>query len=309
MKSLVVLLVVAFAVGASAQCKCESMKWATCDGTPCECFLLVGNGEKQPLNCSALIPKCFLMKAEMYRARKGLSRAIGGKPVETAFMDNDGIYDPECESNGLFKAKQCNGTEECWCVNSAGVRRTDKGDKNLKCEELVETHWVRLELKHKETTADVDPAQLKSAIADAIQQRYQLDKKFVSDIQYDKNARLIVVDVKKDIGDRKEDLSRMAYYMEKDVKVLPLFKEEVKFEPSVAGQKLQFENILVYYVDEKAPTFTMQRLTGGVIAVIVVVILAVVAGLVVLYLARRRERAKYEKTQVRELDEIQQSLS
>lgn len=86
-----------------------------------------------------VIPKCFLMKAEMYRARKGLNTRTGGKPVETAFVDNDGIYDPECENNGKFKAKQCNNTEECWCVNSAGVRRTDKGDKNLKCDKLVET--------------------------------------------------------------------------------------------------------------------------------------------------------------------------
>lgn len=42
------------------------------------------------------------------------------------------------------------------------------------------------------------------------------------------------------------------------------------------------ENILVYYVDETAPTFTMKALTGGVIAVIVVVSLIVIAGLVVL---------------------------
>lgn len=41
------------------------------------------------------------------------------------------------------------------------------------------------------------------------------------------------------------------------------------------------ENILVYYVDEKAPTFTMQKLTGGIIAVIVVVSLIVLAGLLV----------------------------
>ena len=87
-----------------------------------------------------MIPKCYLMKAESYRARKNLTtRTLGGKPVESAFVDNDGIYDPECQSDGTFKAKQCNNTEECWCVNSAGVRRTDKGDKDLKCEKLVET--------------------------------------------------------------------------------------------------------------------------------------------------------------------------
>lgn len=158
------------------------MKWATCDGTPCKCYVLVGDNDKQFLNCTkckwttfaaikaapsasrssplcvlfasflispsslflflliSVIPKCFLMKAEMYRAKKGMDTRSGGKPVESAFVDNDGIYDPVCENDGRFKAKQCNNTEECWCVNSAGVRRTDKGDKaDIKCEKLVET--------------------------------------------------------------------------------------------------------------------------------------------------------------------------
>lgn len=125
-----------------------------------------------------------------------------------------------------------------------------------------------------------------------------------------------MVDVKKEKGERKSDLTQMAYYMEKDVrqsvfqlntqwldglkrvplthrcpfcvifsmqvKVLPLFNEQAKFEPTVDGQKLEMENILVYYVDEVPPTFTMKALTGGIIAVIVVVVLAVVAGLLIL---------------------------
>lgn len=66
------------------------------------------------------------------------------------------------------------------------------------------------------------------------------------------------------------------------VKILPLFKSQEKFAPVVGGQKLEMENILVYYVDEEAPTFTMQNLSGGIIAVIVVVVLAVVIGLLVL---------------------------
>ena len=84
-----------------------------------------------------MIPKCFLMKTQMQRVRMAKNtRTIGSKP---AFVDNDLMYDPDCEADGKFKARQCNGTEECWCVNSAGVRRTDKADKNLKCDELVET--------------------------------------------------------------------------------------------------------------------------------------------------------------------------
>ncbi|XP_076748079.1 tumor-associated calcium signal transducer 2-like [Maylandia zebra] len=90
---------------------------------------------------------------------------------------------------------------------------------------------------------------------------------------------MIVVDVTKPKGERISDLSRMAYYMEKDVKVLPLFTEQKNFTASVDGQTLMMEKIIVYYVDEEPPTMTMKHLTGGIIAVIVVVVLAVIAGL------------------------------
>ncbi|XP_031732019.1 epithelial cell adhesion molecule [Anarrhichthys ocellatus] len=304
MKMWIALVLVAFATGASAQCSCETMKWATCDGTPCTCTLLIGDSITQTLKCDALIPKCFLMKAEMYRAKKGLStRTIGGKPVETAFVDNDGIYDPDCEADGKFRAKQCNNTEECWCVNSAGVRRTDKEGKTLECPKLVETYWVRLQLKHKPSTTPVKAENLKAAIADAINKRYNnFNKELVEKVEYDADSRTIVVDVKKAKGERMTDLTQMAYYMEKDVKVLPLFKNQDEFMPNVDGQKLEMENILVYYVDEENPTFTMKHLSGGIIAVIVVVVLAVIAGLLVLFFARRRQNQRYSKTQQRELD-------
>ena len=71
-----------------------------------------------------------------------------------------------------------------------------------------------------------------------------------------------------------------------------MFQDQAKFEPAVDGQKLEMEDILVYYVDEEAPTFTMKRLTGGIIAVIVVVVLAVVAGLLVLVSRRYAQKWK-----------------
>ncbi|XP_041644777.1 epithelial cell adhesion molecule [Cheilinus undulatus] len=301
MKMWIALVLATLAVGASAQCSCSSMKYATCDGTPCTCTLLVGKNMKETLNCDALIPKCFLMKNEMFRA--SIAGRFGGKPVETAFVDNDGLYDPECENDGKFKAKQCNKTEECWCVNSAGVRRTDKGDKNLKCDKLVETYWVRLQLRHKPVDGEVDASKMKDAIKDAINKRYSnFNKDMIENVEYDKDSRMIVVDVKKPKGERKSDLANMAYYMEKDVKDLPLFKDGVKFEPMVGNKKLEMKDILVYYVDEEAPTFTMKNLSGGIIAVIVVVVLAVVIGLLILFFYRRREQQRYSKTHQREMD-------
>lgn len=301
MKVLVALFV-AVLVEVAASCSCNNMKWAICDGDPCQCTLQFSRDVNQPLDCTKLIPKCFLMKAEMYRAKNNQStRSIGGKPVESAFVDNDGIYDPVCENNGKFKAVQCNNTEVCWCVNSAGVRRSDKGDKNIKCEP-VETYWVRLQLKHKEMTAPTEVAKWKTGIENALLERYKLDKKFVSDVQYDKDGRLLVVDVKKPMGSADPDLSLMTYYMEKDVKVLPLFQNTQPFEVSVEGSKVSMENILVYYVDEKAPTFTMQKVTGGIIAVIVVVSLIVIAGLLVIFFIARRQKAQYSKAQAREME-------
>lgn len=74
------------------------------------------------------------MKAEVTGLKSGRSQ----RPAE-AYVDNDGIYDPECDAKGNFKPKQCNGTKTCWCVNSAGVRRTDKSDQNITCQDVVRT--------------------------------------------------------------------------------------------------------------------------------------------------------------------------
>ncbi|XP_034041236.1 epithelial cell adhesion molecule [Thalassophryne amazonica] len=301
---IIVVLAALVAVASSQSCSCRTMKWATCEPDPCVCTLLLGNNEKQVLNCDKMVPKCFLMKAEMFRLKKG-QRAVG-KPVEHAFVDNDGIYDPDCESDGTFKAKQCNGTDTCWCVNSAGVRRTDKGDANLKCEKLVYTHWLRFQMKHKELPKAIDQSKLKDAIANAISERYDnFNKSLVENVEYDPDGRVIVVDVKKEIGDRTTDLTHMAYYLEKDIKDLPLFKDQAKFEPAVNGQNLAMEDVLVYYVDEEPPTFTMKALTGGIIAVIVVVVLLVVVGLLLLFFLNRRQnmqQKQYAKAEPREME-------
>lgn len=304
MKLLIALALVSFAVGVFS-CDCPNSKWARCEESPCRCTLLFNDAVKQDVDCSKLLPKCFLMKAQMQLARMGKdTRTIGGKPVETAFVDNDGVYDPDCEADGKFKAKQCNGTEECWCVNSAGVRRTDKGDKNMKCDEVVETYWLRIQMVHKALSKAPTTDEVKTAMENAMLARYKLDKSFVKEVQYDPEGRMVVVDVKKDIGNRKDDLTRVGWYMEKDIKELPQFNNPDKFEPMVGGQKMEMEKVLVFYVDEKDPEFTMKHLTGGIIAVIVVVILAVIAGLLVLFLMRRREQQRYSKAQGREMDNM-----
>lgn len=59
----------------------------------------------------------------------------------------------------------------------------------------------------------------------------------------------------------------------------------------VNGEQLDLDpgQTLIYYVDEKAPEFSMQGLTAGIIAVIVVVALAIIAGIVVLVISTRKK--------------------
>uniref|UniRef100_A0A8C7Y9D5 Epithelial cell adhesion molecule n=1 Tax=Oryzias sinensis TaxID=183150 RepID=A0A8C7Y9D5_9TELE len=262
------------------RCKCENMKWASCTGPPCQCTIPLTRDVDQPIDCSKLVPKCFLMKVEMLRRSKGQDTRTVGKPEE-GFVDNDGIYDPECESDGKFKAKQCNNTEECWCVNSAGVRRTEKEGPNINCDKLVETFWIRLILEHAPL-----------ALADAIQARYKFDKSLVKEVEYDADAKKIQVDIKKLMNDTNIKLADMAYYMERGK--TPLSEDQNKFAPMVGGQKLNFTNILVYYVDVEPPTFKMNRLAGGVIAAIVVVLLIVAAGLLLLVSSWPRPQSRWK---------------
>lgn len=63
-----------------------------------------------------------------------------------------------------------------------------------------------------------------------------------------------------------------------------MFQSSKKMDLRVNGEQLDLDpgQTLIFYVDEKAPEFSMQGLTAGIIAVIVVVALAIIAGVVVL---------------------------
>lgn len=61
-----------------------------------------------------------------------------------------------------------------------------------------------------------------------------------------------------------------------------LFNDQMKFEPVVEGETLDIESIVVYYVDEKEKTSSMQTLTLSLLTVTGVFILAACAGLLIL---------------------------
>ncbi|PNI48063.1 LOW QUALITY PROTEIN: EPCAM isoform 2 [Pan troglodytes] len=291
---------------AARECVCENYKLAVnCfvnNNHQCQCTSI---GAQNTVICSKLAAKCLVMKAEMNGSKLG-RRA---KP-EGALQNNDGLYDPDCDESGLFKAKQCNGTSTCWCVNTAGVRRTDK-DTEITCSERVRTYWIIIELKHKAREKPYDGKSLRTALQKEITTRYQLDPKFITNILYENNV--ITIDLVQNSSQKTQndvDIADVAYYFEKDVKGESLFHSK-KMDLTVNGEQLDLDpgQTLIYYVDEKAPEFSMQGLKAGVIAVIVVVVIAVVAGIVVLVFSRKKRMAKYEKAEIKEMGEMHRELN
>ncbi|KYO41214.1 epithelial cell adhesion molecule [Alligator mississippiensis] len=282
-------------------CECKTNKRVVncvLQGEECKCLSF---GSNVSVSCNTLTSKCLLMKAEM----AGMKHGRRDRPKH-AFVDNDGIYDPDCEENGIFKARQCDNSS-CWCVNTAGVRRTEKGDKDFKCTELVRTHWIIIETEHG-SRGDVDVYSLERALRDLLKTRYMLDEKYIDYIEYKKP--LVIIELKQNASQkstRDVDIADVAYYFEKDVKDDTLFHGE-KLSLSVNAEPLVFEKTLIYYVDEKPPEFSMKHLTNGVIAVIVVVVLAIVAGIIVLIVTNRR-RGKYEKHEIKEMNEMHRELN
>ncbi|NXA37815.1 EPCAM protein, partial [Eudromia elegans] len=247
-------------------------------GSSCQCQSI---GSGVTVKCDTLTSKCLLMKAEMTSSKSGRFN----KPKD-AFQDTDGLYDPECENNGMFKAKQCNGTS-CWCVNTAGVRRTDKHDTDLKCNQLVRTMRIIIEMKHGERKAPLSTESLRKALVETITSRYLLDGRYIGDVVYENPY--ITVDLHQNSSSKISgdvDIADVAYYIEKDAKGDSIFHND-RLNISVDNEVLKFEKTVVYYVDEIAPEFSMKSLTPGVIAVIVVVVLAIVAGIAVLVSSKK----------------------
>ncbi|XP_059104502.1 epithelial cell adhesion molecule [Peromyscus eremicus] len=301
------LAVVAATLAAAQQgCVCENYKLATgCflnEKNECQC---TSYGSQHTVVCSKLASKCLVMKAEMSHSKSGRRQKPDG-----AIQDNDGLYDPECDQQGLFKAKQCNGTTTCWCVNSAGVRRTDK-DTEITCSERVRTYWIAIQLKHKERESPYSLQSLRTALQETFTSRYKLNPAFIKNVLYENN--IITIDLMQNSSQKTQDdvdIADVAYYFEKDVKGESLFHSS-KMDLTVNGEQLELDpgQTIIYYVDEKPPEFSMQGLTAGIIAVIVVVALAIIAGVVVLVISTRKKSTKYEKAEIKEMGEIHRELN
>ncbi|XP_066125172.1 tumor-associated calcium signal transducer 2 [Saccopteryx bilineata] len=307
---LLLLLLAAATRQAASQgnCTCPTNKMTVCSrdgpGGRCQCRAL-GSGVE--VDCSTLTSKCLLLKARMTATKSGRKLV---RPSEHALVDNDGLYDPDCDREGRFKARQCNQTAECWCVNSVGVRRTDKGDRSLRCGELVRTHHILIDLRHRPAARAFNHSDLDAELRRLFLERYRLPPRFVEAVHYERPT--IQIELRQDAAQKAPgdvDIADAAYYFERDVKGESLFLGRSGLDVNVRGEPLQVERTLIYYLDEKPPEFSMKRLTGGLIAVIVVVVLALVAGVTVLVITNRRRSGKYRKVEIKELGELRKAPS
>ncbi|RLW05645.1 hypothetical protein DV515_00004688 [Chloebia gouldiae] len=291
-------LILAVASPAHDSCTCATNKWAVCaeDGPGnCTCRL---PGSDHPVDCSTLTPKCFLMKAEMIPLQeKRLWRPPHG------VSDSDGIYNPDCEDSGDFKARQCNQSSSCWCVNSAGVRRTERGGRSLSCSELLRTRRIYLELAHERSSRAFGVPGVAKALTQLFESRYKLHPKYIAAVKYDPPLIQIRLDQNKkprwDV-----DIADVAYYLEKDVNNDSVFPSDSKLTVSVNGDALAIEKLWIYYVDEKPPEFCMRQLAAGISAVVTVVVLTAGVGIAVLLLLRWLRTRTYKKFESKEMREI-----
>ncbi|PNI71341.1 TACSTD2 isoform 1 [Pan troglodytes] len=308
---LLLLLVLAAVTGHTAaqdNCTCPTNKMTVCSpdgpGGRCQCRAL---GSGMAVDCSTLTSKCLLLKARM-SAPKNARTLV--RPSEHALVDNDGLYDPDCDPEGRFKARQCNQTSVCWCVNSVGVRRTDKGDLSLRCDELVRTHHILIDLRHRPTAGAFNHSDLDAELRRLFRERYRLHPKFVAAVHYEQPT--IQIELRQNTSQKAAgdvDIGDAAYYFERDIKGESLFQGRGGLDLRVRGEPLQVERTLIYYLDEIPPKFSMKRLTAGLIAVIVVVVVALVAGMAVLVITNRRKSGKYKKVEIKELGELRKEPS
>ncbi|XP_066519164.1 epithelial cell adhesion molecule-like, partial [Hoplias malabaricus] len=285
-------------VGLSYACTCGSLSWATCDES-CKCYASDGEGQRLVLNCTKVVPKCFVKKAEMQQFQHPSSSHP--EPTETVLTDRGELHVPECESSGLMNITRCNNTDVCWCVDSAGVRSSDYSDRNFKCEDLVNKNLVLVQLKQTENSQPSGSFQLQSVLATAIHEQHRMDQQLVSKtkVKFRIDALLITLDIINDEG----DLSGLAYYMEKYVSVQPLLDDQ-KFGPTVEGQQLELESVLELYEEEKTPIEGKKRHIVAILVVTSMVILAALAVFFITFLIRTQKRGKYEKAQTSETEDI-----
>ncbi|XP_078089261.1 epithelial cell adhesion molecule-like [Mustelus asterias] len=244
---------------------CKYNQYVTCHLNRCgTCEAVFRGYDNVTVSCDQLTPKCRLLHLEMLHKSRTASQQPGGRRV-------DDLYDPECERNGTFKAKQCDDDSNlCWCVDSAGVRVTDKTGDDPKCDQLVRVQKVAIKLVKE----------------------YTLKATQIVEIKVHEISREICIRLGENGTKDPTDISTVAYYIERDLKMN-------KFTLEVDGKSLQVEreSVQVWFFDNEPPRINMKTISPGFAAIIIIIALAMLTGIAVFVVVRRRAKEDRQRIQ------------
>lgn len=82
------------------------MKWAMCEGPPCSCTLLVGNGTKQPLNCTAC----------KFRSGKGAPSCFMSSVWHSSLLMVCTLFPPQWSPSASWWKLKCTELEGAWAL-------------------------------------------------------------------------------------------------------------------------------------------------------------------------------------------------
>ncbi|CAH2328023.1 epithelial cell adhesion molecule-like [Pelobates cultripes] len=279
---------------------CQYNEYVTCHLNRCgTCEAVYSGYDNLTVNCNQLTPKCRLMHLEMlHKSRSGQSRPGRGRP------EVDNVYDPECESSGAFKSKQCDEDSNlCWCVDSAGVRVTDKTSDDPKCEKLVAVHLIQIDLIFKADFAFLKGKEdhLRRNLINKVSQftlkTPQILQITVNEVTHKVTMKLFSTNVTKE----PVDIATVAYYIERELK-------QSKFTVVLDGRNVEVdqESIRVLFFDNEPPRINMKTISPGFAAIIIIIALAILTGIAVFVVVQRKaeqERIQFEVIEGQELED------
>ncbi|XP_072424182.1 epithelial cell adhesion molecule-like [Chiloscyllium punctatum] len=279
---------------------CKYNQYVTCHLNRCgTCEAVFRGYDNVTVRCDQLTPKCRLLHLEMLHKMRTASSQPGGRRV-------DDLYDPDCETNGTFKAKQCDDDSNlCWCVDSAGVRVTDKTGDDPKCDQLVRVHLIQIDFSFKVEFVFLKMKEqaLRRKVAIKLVKEYTLKATQILEIKVHEISREISIRLSENGTKDPTDISTVAYYIERDLKMN-------KFTLEVDGKSLQVEreSVQVWFFDNEPPRINMKTISPGFAAIIIIIALAILTGIAVFVVVRRRakedrRRIQFEVIEGQEMDD------
>uniref|UniRef100_S4REI4 Thyroglobulin type-1 domain-containing protein n=1 Tax=Petromyzon marinus TaxID=7757 RepID=S4REI4_PETMA len=242
-------------------------------------------------------PKCRLMHLEMLHNRQSAAGSSASDEVWD-LVDLDEPFEPSCHSNGSFQSKQCDSDSGlCWCVDSAGVRVTDKKVDGPQCVRLVQVQKISVHLIHCPLCMvhfHHENSKVGKLIKKINKQNYSLNLVFRITMVKENQLK---VSIKISENNTKEpvDIATVAYYVERDVSDETIWVKRNALPLVVAGHRLEPRVVLVLYFDNEAPRINMKSVFPGVAAIIIVIALAVLTGISVFVSLSARKGRRWWK--------------